>query len=404
MMLLTESIQVKKNEELSSLCHASKNLWNAGNYYIKQEYICLERFLNYHDLDYIFKSKESYKVLPAQTAQQALKLLEASWKSFFRAMKEWKANPRKFLGRPKPPRYKEKNGEMVAIFTNQQCKIKDGFLHFPKKANLKPVKTRINSKLHQVRVLPIGIGYKIEIVHEKEEIDLNLNKDNVASIDIGLNNIITMVNNIGEQPIVVKGGVVKSMNQYYNKQLSRYRSILNKQGVFKDSKRIKRLHQKRNNKINLEFHRISREVVDYLIKHDIGSIVVGYNEGWKQRCNIGKINNQKFVQLPFRFLINQIEYKCNLVGIDVFVEGEAYTSKASFLDGDLIPIKHEKGKKYNFSGRRIQRGLYKSKKGTILNADTNGAYNIGRKAFPKAFDADGIEGAGLHPKILCCHG
>jgi putative transposase len=248
--------------------------------------------LFYEDLDYILKSKPVYKALPAQCAQQTLKLLGKAWKSFFNAMKEWRSNPSKFLGRPKPPNYKEKGGETIITFTNQQCTIFGGYLHFPPRMELKldPIKTRLpdTTNLREVRIVPRGIGYVVEIVYEKEEIDLHLNKDKVASIDIGLTNIVTIVNNIGEKPIVVKGGVVKSINQFYNKQLARYRSALNKQGVFVDSKRIKKLHHDRNNKIKTEFHRISRKVVDYLMENDIGSLAIGYNDGWKQECKMRK--------------------------------------------------------------------------------------------------------------------
>ena len=402
-MLLSEQIQIARHDAVSSLCHRSKNVWNAANWYVRQEYFYNEKVLFNEDIDYILKSKPVYKELPAQCAQQTLKLLGKSWKSFFNAMKEWRSTPSKFLGRPKPPNYKEKGGETIIIFTNQQCTIFGGFLHFPPRMELKiaPIKTRLpdTTNLREVRIVPRGIGYVVEIVYEKEEIDLYLNKEHVASIDIGLANIVTIVNNIGEKPIVVKGGVVKSINQFYNKQLAMYRSALNKQGVFIDSKRIKKLHHDRNNKIKTEFHRISRKVVDYLIENDIGRLAIGYNEGWKQRCKMRKDVKQLFVQLPFATMIHQIEYKCKLVGIDVVVDIESYTSKASFIDGDVIPCKYD-GMEHVFSGKRLKRGLYKSKDGFVINADVNGGYNIGKKAFPNAFVADGIEGVGLHPKII----
>ncbi len=385
-MLLSEQIQIARNDAVSSLCHRSKNIWNAANWYVRQEYFFTEKVLFYEDLDYILKSKPVYKELPAQSAQQTLKLLGKSWKSFFAAMKEWWVNPSKFLGRPKPPNYKEKGGETIIIFTNQQCTIFGGYLHFPPRMELKidPIKTRLpdSTDLREVRIVPRGIGYVVEIAYEKEETDLHLNKEHVASIDIGLTNIVTIVNNIGEKPIVVKGGVVKSINQFYNKQLARYRSILNKQDIFVDSKRIKKLHQDRNNKIKTEFHRVSRKIVDY-----------GSGSGMRKDAK------QSFVQLPFASLIYQIKYKCRLVGIDVVVDTESYTSKASFIDGDVIPCKYD-GKKHVFSGKRLKRGLYKSKDGFLINADVNGGYNIGKKAFPDAFVADGIEGVGLHPKIV----
>lgn len=402
-MLLSECIHVAKNDDLSSLCHRSKNLWNAGNWYVRQEYFYTEKVLFYEDLDFILKSKPAYKALPAQCSQQTLKLLGKAWKSFFAAMKEWKRNPSAFTGRPCPPKYKEKDGESIVVFTNQQCKIRDGYLHFPPKMEprLEPVKTRLpeSTDLREVRVNPRGSGYVVEIVYQKEEIDLHLNKNNVLSIDIGLENVVTTVDSIGSKPIAIKGGALKSINQFYNKQLAKYRSVLNKEGIFKDSKRIVKLHEKRNEKIKTEFHRISRWIVNRCIEKNIGTIVIGYNDGWKQRVPFRKDVKQSFIQIPFTMLFHQIEYKAALVGIDVTIVTEAYTSKASFIDGDIVPVEYD-GEDHPFSGRRTKRGLYKSRDGRIINADVNGACNIGKKAFPNAFHADGIEGAGLHPEIV----
>jgi putative transposase len=402
-MLLAEQVQIEKNENISSLCHRSKNLWNAANWYVRQEYFYNEKVLFYEDLDFILKSNPVYKALPAQCSQQTLKLLGKSWKSFFAAMKEWKIHPFKFKRMPRPPKYKERDGETIVIFTNQQCGIAGGYLHFPPRMESKidPIKTRLpdDADLREVRVVPAGTGYTIEIVYERPEIDLKLDKENVASIDIGLTNIVTIVNNIGEKPIVVKGGAVKSINQFYNKRLAKYRSILAKQDIFDDSKRLKKLHRDRNNRIKTAFHRISKGIVDYLVQNDIGSLAIGYNEGWKQRCRMQKDVKQQFIQLPFAKLVHQIEYKCKLVGIDVTINTESYTSKASFLDGDAIPDEYD-GQKHVFSGRRLKRGIYRSGNGILINADVNGGYNIGKKAFPNAFVADGIEGAGLHPKIV----
>lgn len=402
-MLLSERIRVAKNEAFSSLCHRSKNLWNAANWYVRQEYFYTEKVLFYEDLDFILKSKPMYKALPAQCSQQTLKLLGKSWKSFFAAMREWKHDRSAFTGRPCPPKYKEKAGESIIVFTNQQCKIRGGFLRFPPRVEpkLDPVKTRLpdSTDLREVRIIPRGTGYVIEIVYQKEETDLHLNKNNVTGIDIGLENVVTTVDSIGSKPIAVKGGALKSINQFYNKQLAKYRSILNKQGIFKDSKRIKKLHETRNEKIKTEFHRISRWIVNRCIEKDIGTVVIGYNDGWKQRVPFRKDTKQSFIQIPFVMLIHQIEYKAKLVGITVNVVTEAYTSKASFLDGDVVPSEYD-GLEHEFSGRRAKRGMYRSKNGVKINADVNGAYNIGRKAFPNAFVADGIEGVGLHPEIV----
>ena len=390
-MRLTEQIQFKKTIQLSYLCHLAKNLYNLANYYVRQEFFYLDHWLRYYDLWYMLKEKEPYKKLPSQTAQQILKIVDKNWKSFFHALKDWKRHSETYLGRPKPPNYKKKNGEFMIIFTNQQCKIKEGYLYFPKKTKLLPVKTRIQNKLHQVRIIPKGIYYVLEIVYHKELENLNLDKDRVIGIDLGLNNIITMVNNAGQPPVIIKGGKVKAINQFYNKQLAKYKSIKDKQGIEYETKRIKNLTRKRNNKITDKFHKISRKVINYSIKHNFGTIIIGYNTKWKQNINIGRINNQQFVQIPFFKLISQIKYKSELLGINVVINKESFTSKCSFLDNEVIK-RHK-----TYAGKRISRGLFRSQRGVIINADVNGAYNIIKKVVPKAISADGIEGVGLHP-------
>ncbi len=393
-MRLTEQIQISCSKELSHLCHLAKNLYNLANWYVRQDFFNLNNILNYYDLDFVLKHKEAYRNLPSQTSQQILKYVNRNWKSYFKSLREYRKDYRKFKRRPQIPKYKKKNGESVVIFTNQQCRIKDGYLRFPKKVNLNPIKTRIQCKLKEVRIVPLGINYKIEIVYEKEGQNLGLNQDNVLAIDLGLNNLITAVNNIGKKPIIVKGKVLKSINQFYNKQLAYYRSVETKKGNFQDTKRILKLHMKRNNKITTLFHRISRFVVDYCVQNDIGTIIIGHNQGWKQKINIGKRNNQNFVQIPFYKLLQQIKYKSELVGIRFETDDELYTSKCSFLDNEEIR-KHDK-----YLGRRISRGLFRTSNGTIINADVNAGYNIMKKAFPNSVSVDGIEAFGLMPQVI----
>jgi len=391
---LSETIYINSSAQISKLCHSAKNLYNLANWYVRQDFFKLNIFLNYYDLDYILKDKNVYRELPSQSSQQILKLVNRNWRSYFGALKVYRANPNKFKNKPKIPHYKKKNGEFIVIFTNQQCRIKEGYLYFPKKVNLKRIKTRIKEKLKEVRIIPLGIKYKIEIIYKKEEKDLGLNKNNILSIDLGLNNLITAVNNIGLDPIIIKGKVVKSINQYYNKQLAFYRSIENKKSNFQDTKRIQKLHLKRDNKINTIFHRISRFIINYCIKNNLGTIIIGYNNGWKQNINIGKKNNQKFVQIPFLRLINQVKYKSELVGISVITINENHTSKCSFLDNE--EIRHHK----KYLGKRISRGLFRTSNGTLINADVNAGYNIMKKVFPNSVQVDGIEAFGLMPQII----
>ena len=393
-MRFTEQIQLKLNKRLSYLCHLSKNLFNLANYYIRQELFYLESWIRYYDLWFILKNKSVYKQLPSQTAQQVLKLVDRNWKSFFRAMAECKNHPEKFFTSPKPPKYKPKNGEYILVFTNQQCRIREGYLYFPKKTGLSPMKTRIQKPLHQVRIIPKGLFYMLEIIYEKEEVDFGLNKRRIIGIDIGLNNIVTMVNNAGLQPAIIKGGVIKSVNQFYNKRIAHYRSKKDMHKIPFNTKRLARLTQKRNNLVKDKFHKISRVIINYCIAHDFGTIIIGYNPLWKQGINLGKKTTQQFSQLPFRMLIHYISYKAELIGIEVKICDESYTSLCSFLDQEPI-YKH-----CRYTGRRISRGLFHSQNGTLINADVNAGYNIIRKALPNAPWADGIEGVGFHPYSL----
>ena len=224
----------------------------------------------------------------------------------------------------------------------------------------------------------------------KKEVDVvERDKSRVTGIDLGLRNLVTIANNIGEAPIVVKGGVVKSINQFFNKEKARLQRIYAKQGI-KKSKRMKKLSVKRERKLKDFLHKVSKFVAEWCASHNIGRLVIGYNKEWKQEANLGKRNNQNFVQIPFRTLIQQIKYKAEERGIEVILVEEDHTSKCSFLDNE--PIEHRD----EYAGRRI-RGLFKTERGTIINADVNAAYNIIRKAIPEAFEADGIEGVGLHP-------
>ncbi|MFA5730773.1 MAG: transposase [Acidithiobacillus sp.] len=396
-MQLTEQIQLKSTSELSYICHLTKNLYNEALFQYRQFFFNLEEFLNYYDLQIILKKYDCYKQLPAQTAQQILDLVMKNWKSYWASLKEYKTNPTKFLGRPKPPQYKAKNGECIAIFTNQNTRIKNGYIHFPKSCNLPPIKTRI-IKYQQIRIIPKGNYYICEIVYNYEPKQLNLNPNNVIGIDLGLNNLITAVNNIGEQPFIIKGGIVKSINQFYNKINAFLQSNKDKQHYEFQTKQQQLLLKKRNNQVHNLFHHISRITVDYCIENDIGTIVIGYNESWKQKSKMGKRNNQNFIQLPFLKLIQQIIYKAKMVGINVIIHEESYTSKCSFLDYESIEY-HDQ-----YCGKRIKRGLFRSKNGNIINADVNSGYNIIKKALPNVFD-EGIEGLVLIPYSIhiCCN-
>jgi putative transposase len=382
-MQLTEQIQLKSTPELSILCHETKNLYNEANFQYRQFHFNLDEFINYYDLQVILKEYDCYKSLPAQTAQQTLKLLIQNWKSYWSALKEYKIHPEKFLGCPRPPKYKEKNGESICIFTNQNTHLKDGFIHFPKSCNLQPIKTRLFN-YQQIRIIPQGYGYICEIVYNYAETDLGLNHDHCIGIDLGLNNLATIVNNIGIKPIVIKGGIIKSDNQFYNKVNAFLQSNKDKQHYEFQTKKQQRLLKKRNNQIRDTFHQASRWIVNYCIQNDIGTIVIGYNPEWKQEIELGKRNNQQFVQIPFVKLIQQIEYKAKMVGIQVITHEESYTSKCSFLDNESIekhdPYAGKRLRSITINHQKMKCNLFRRGNGQRINGDVNGALNILRKA------------------------
>ena len=398
-IIRTEQIWLPPNETLSNLCHLSKNLYNQGNYIIKNAE--KGKWIRYGALDLIFNGKgtdpsENYKQLPAQTSQQILMLLDKSWTSFFGAIKEWKIHPEKFLSKPNPPHYKKKNGEHVLVFTGAQCKIKGGVVKFPKKKVGLEIKTRLpdDTNLKQVRIIPKGVGYVAEIVYKKEVEVEKKDETRIVGIDFGSSNIIAMVNNIGLKPIVVKddGTGIKSINQFYNKRKAELSSIYDKQGI-KDGDKLRRLRTKRDKKANDWAHKLTRWVVDWCVNHNIGTIVVGYNDNWKQKIRLGRRNNQNFVLIPFDTIMQKLSYKLEEVGIILKEQEESHTSKCSFLDGESIEH-HTK-----YVGKRVTRSLFKSAKGVIIHADVNAEYNIIKKAIPKAFSngCKWIGGCALHP-------
>ena len=378
-----------KSKEIDKICFLSKNLYNLANYYIRQEFINNRKWIRYKELNSLLKGTSDYKLLPIQTSQQVLRLLDKNWISFFKSIKDYSKHPDKYKGRPKLPKYKHKTkGRNIVTFTDQQCKLKDGYIHFPKRSEILPLKTKVNN-LKGVRIIPQATCFVIEVIYENPVEIHELKENTYLSIDLGINNLVTCVNNIGLQPFIINGRIVKSMNQYYNKFKAVYQSYIGDKG---NSNRINRLTLKRNNKIQDYLHKTSRFIVNYCLKYGISTIIIGKNKEWKQEINIGKTNNQNFVSIPFDTLIRQITYKAEEVGIAIITNEESYTSKCSFLDLESVE------KQVTYLGKRIKRGLFKSSKGILINADVNGAYNILRKAVSNVFNKiDEIEGVGLHP-------
>lgn len=402
-MQLVERHVIRKNhrffKECDRLCFASKNLYNRANYIVRQSFIHKNQYLNYNKIQKQLQSGDCYKALPAKVSQQTLKLLEKNWKSFFEANKIHKEDPSRFLGKPKIPKYKDvTRGRNACVYTIQaisKTALKKRGIVSPSQTSIKIKTTLSYEAICQVRITPKLGHYIVEIVYEHNANDLELNKDNMASIDLGVDNLAAVTSNKpGFKPILVNGRLVKSINQYYNKRKAELQACLPKgKGT---TTRIQKLSTKRNFRVDNYLHLASRFIVDSLISNNIGSLIIGKNDGWKQKLNIGKQNNQNFICLPHDKFIHQLRYKAELVGIQVITTEESYSSKASFLDLDPIPV-YQKGKKYRFSGRRIKRGLYKASNGRRINADVNGSFNIMRKVSPSMFLTEGLEGVVVRP-------
>lgn len=398
-MKLTEAHQIRPNHKLYSicdkLCFKSKNLYNAALFEFRQSFFDKTAdTLSWQDIDKIFNRNNQfdYRELPAKVSSTVLKKLGDNISSFWSLKKKPDYNKKVRL-----PKYLHKiDGRFIIEFNKQTFSNKRDDNN-----NLIICKTSLDLRIptkvenpQQVRIVPKVGCYVIEVIYEIKE---NQPKQNqrVASIDLGLNNFAAVVTNDGESPILISGKKIKSINQYYNKTTSKKQALL-PYGVF-TSKSLDRLWLKRNNKISHEIHKITKFLANYFDERDISMVIIGNNSDWKDGINIGKRNNQNFVSIPYAKFINQLTYKCQILGITVITREESYTSKASFLDYDEIP-NYKNETTHEFSGKRIKRGLYKSTTRKI-NADVNGAYNIMIKENPSYIVGDRNQ-FGFNPTLV----
>jgi len=393
-MYLTVKQQVKhlsKEEYLTvrELCHAAKNLANEAIYNVRQYYFTEGEFLKYEKNYTLLKNSTNYKALNSNMAQQILKEVDGSFKSFFGLLKL--ARQGKYAFRDcKLPHYLPKDGyatlvigfvrlngnKLILPFSNSFKKT-----HKAVEITIPPV--LLDKKVKEIRIIPKADArfFEIQYTYEAECIQRNLNKNNALAMDLGINNLVTAVSSNGRS-FIIDGRKLKSINQWFNKENARLQSIKDKQHFGKKpTNRQKAITRDRNNKVNDYMSKVARKVIDYCIVNDIGTLVTGYNETFQRGSNIGKQNNQNFVNIPYGQLRNKLEYLCELNDIVFVKQEESYTSKASFWDRDDIPVYNaDNPKEYQFSGSRIHRGLYKTAGGKTVNADVNGALNIMKKS------------------------
>ena len=371
-MYLVERHIIKNNEELDELCFNSKNLYNKALYLVRQHYFKTKGYLNFFGVNKLMieTKDEDYYALPTRVSNQTLRLLDSNFKSFFSLVKKKQSS--NYDKSIRIPRYLNKEGRYITVFPKEAVSkvyLRKGIIRLSKLPIEIPTKVT-ESNLVELRVLPRNNHHVVEIVYKVEQKEPKSDNGRYASIDLGLDNLATVSSNV-VKPFIINGRPLKSINQYYNKEKARLQAHL--KGNKKTSKRIKSITNIRNNKVKDYLHKSSRRIVNFLVSNNISTLVIGYNEEWKQNINLGRTNNQAFTNIPFCTFINQLDYKCKLEGINVILTEESYTSKCSFLDNEYIE-KHE-----SYLGKRIKRGLFKSAKGKLINADLNGSLNILRK-------------------------
>ena len=378
---------------LRTMSRASKSLYNSTLYETKQHYEQTNQFLRYEKAYHIVKSNPNKFLLPSQTAQQTMKMVERAMRSFFHILKEKKKGR---YNRPaNPPKYLKKDGYFVLIFPKDHLTINysknEIGLTIPRKLKPQFQMKRLylplpkcltkEDKIKEVRINPSKNAwwFNMEIIYEDERKyeQIEDGNEDFLSIDLGVSNLATCYDDKNNKSFIIDGKNIKSYNRYFNKEIGKLQSIAKIINGKYSTKKISKLFKKRGNQLKNDFHLISKRIVDYCLKNKIGNIVIGYNKEWKQNVEIGKTNNQNFVQIPYRMLIHNLEYKGKDHNIKVHFTNEAYTSKADALSCEEIK------KKEDFVGKRIFRGLFKSGNGKTINADLNGAINILRKHFDK---------------------
>ena len=377
MLIRTERHIIDKNninyKNCIEICHLSKNLYNYVNYILRQSFLATKRLPSENEINKLLAkdNQVDFRALPSNVSQQTVNLVFKAWKSFFKALKSYRKDKSKFTSNPKLPKYKSKNGLYVCAFTYMCSRIKDNKIYFAKNV-LKPIKTKV-SRVKQARVVPNSSCFIVEIVYEKDVKETLKTSGSIASIDLGLNNFITCIDNLGNVPLIINCKGLKSYNRLYNKKKAKLQSLLPLKRY--SSNKIRQLEFNRYKFVSNFMHQASKMLLNILLDRKIETLVIGYNKEWKQNINLGKKVNQSFVQIPYTSFLQKILYKCEEYGINVILTEESYTSKIDHLANEPL------SKRESYLGKRIYRGLFKSSVGKILNADVNGALGIMRKVF-----------------------
>jgi IS605 OrfB family transposase len=390
---------------LKELCRLSKNLYNLGLYTVRQYFFQERKHLRYESNYHQCKVNENYQLLNTDIAQQTLKVVDRTFKSFYGLISAVREGS--YQQRVKLPHYLPKDGYFLLIIpcglSTRKDKtkvprlvIKDGKFRIPMSNQFKKqfgevwinFPDRINYEfLKEIRIYPKYNGryFEVEFINEVEPEPVEVNPSSAISIDLGVDNLAACVDTNGAS-FLVDGKPIKSINQWYNKRNACLQSIKDKQGIKGITNQQVKLVVRRNNQVRDYLNKAARFIVNHCIDNQIAQLIVGYNPGIKQEINIGKCNNQNFVQIPFYSLRSKLRALCGRYGLVYTEQEESYTSLASAIDGDEVPVYNaDNPKNYQFSGKRIKRGLYRTKEEHLVNSDLNGSANIGRKSKHNGF-------------------
>lgn len=376
------------NNELRKMCRISKDIYNQALYIMKQKTDNKE-YPSYFELNMIMSKVldtngvSNYHLLKTMVSQQTIGYVSKNVYQFFKDIRAWKKDKSKFGGMPRFPRYLKKDGYFLLCYPNLACSIRRGKLMLKRNFEIEIPQyekyVECFKNFNQVRVIPKNNGreFEIEIVYESETVSESVDVNRVASIDLGVDNLVTLVSDCGV--IIYSGKQIKAINQYRCKRVARLMSLFDKENRKEDNrtkyetKQILKIVGERKYVLKDLIHKVSRHIVNYLVKNGIGTLVVGYNNDWKDSRVLNKNSSQTFFYIPFSWLVWMLRYKCALVGIKFIDTNESYTSKTDALAFEEI-CKHE-----SYLGKRIKRGLFKSSVGKLINADVNGSINIMRK-------------------------
>lgn len=395
-MYLTSITKLKLSKEqfnvIDTMSYRAKALYNSSLYEINNHFSKNKEYLNYNKTDILMKKHQEntvYSSLPSSLSQQTIMKLHKNYKSFFSLIS--KKQNKEYDKNIDTPKYKRKDSRKELIYTKSKNSssfiFKDSYVYITVSKDLHKNRLKLckvpnylkgldfDTEIKYMEIIPKLGSYELHIKYEtskSQEKEVNKEVKNWYSIDLGLNNLCTITSNT-HKPILISGRHIKSINQKYNKEISKLKSIVKKSQDKGTSKNIQKLYSTRGYKLNNEIHKITDFIVQSILNKNIDTVVIGYNKEWKQNISLGKRNNQNFVQIPFSKIIQQLEYKLRLNGIEIHLQEESYSSKCSYFDNEEVK------RQQTYKGNRTKRGLFITSSGIKINADVNGSLNIMRK-------------------------